>query len=123
MENNNQQFMGQSGQQYYGQPYQGQPYYGQQQGAPNSAKPDSNLVWGILTTLLCCLPFGVVSIFKASKVDSLWYAGRYQEAYDASKSAKNWALAAAISSLVAYIIYIIFYVVVIATATQGYYIY
>jgi hypothetical protein len=107
MENNNQQFVGQSGQQYYGQPYQGQPYYGQQQGTPNLAKPDSNLVWGILTTLLCCLPFGVVSIIKASKVDSLWYAGRYQEAYDAAKSAKNWALASIAGAVWLFIFYFV----------------
>lgn len=40
------------------------PAYGQ----PSQPKPDSNLVWGILTTILCCLPLGIVSIVKASKV-------------------------------------------------------
>ena len=39
-------------------------------------KPDSNLVWAILTTLICCLPFGVVAIVKACKVDSLWANGQ-----------------------------------------------
>ena len=98
--------------------YQGQSYYGQQQGAPNLAKPDSNLVWGIvaiLSTFFCgaflCLPFGVASIIKALKVDSLWSAGRYQEAYDAAKSAKKWALAGIILYVAAVIISIIIYIV------------
>ncbi|MBO7197759.1 MAG: CD225/dispanin family protein, partial [Tidjanibacter sp.] len=34
--------------------------------------PSSNLIWGILTTIFCCLPFGIVSIVFASRVDSLW---------------------------------------------------
>lgn len=38
----------------------------------NLQKPDNNLVWGILVTILCCLPFGIVSIIKASSVDNLW---------------------------------------------------
>lgn len=62
-------------------------------------KPDSNLVWGIMTTIFCCLPLGLISIIMASKVDSLWAAGRYQEAYDASKSAWRWALAAIFTAI------------------------
>ena len=52
-------------------PYQQRPYQ-QAYYQPNYAqgqrplKPDNNLVWAILCTLLCCLPFGIVSIVYAS---------------------------------------------------------
>lgn len=50
----------------------------------NRRKPDNCLVWAILTTVLCCLPFGIVSIVYASKVDSEWALGHYDEAEDAA---------------------------------------
>lgn len=70
-------------------------------------KPDSNLVWAILTTLICCLPFGVVAIVKACKVDGLWANGQYQEAVNASNEAKKWSIIAAVVALVGYAIYIL----------------
>ena len=81
----------------------------------NYQKPDNYLVWAILTTLLCCLPFGIVSIVKASKVDSLWASGYYDEAYQASKDAKKWAMIGAITGAVGGFLYIIF-VIVLAVA-------
>lgn len=62
----------------------------------NMYKPDSYLVWAILTTFLCCMPFGIVSIVYSTKVDSYWYAGQYSAAYDASHKAKVWAIASAV---------------------------
>ncbi len=63
---------------------QGNPY-----GPQMPQKPDNYLVWAILSTLLCCLPFGIVAIVKSSKVDSLWYAGNHAEAIQASNDAKK----------------------------------
>ena len=51
-------------------------------------KPDNWLVWAILSTVLCCLPLGVVSIIYATKVDNLWNAGQYAEAEKASGTAR-----------------------------------
>lgn len=53
-------------------------------------KPDNFLVWAILSTVLCCLPLGIVAIVYANKVDTFWYAERYEEAEDALKKAKLW---------------------------------
>lgn len=92
-----------------GQQYQNPQPNAQQAGIPYAPKPDSNLVWGVLATVLCCLPFGIISIIKATSVDSHWYAGRYEEAYEASKSAMNWAIAAAVSSLVGNVLCLVFY--------------
>ncbi len=103
---------GQPPQQPYGQqpypqyPYGQQPYpqqpYGQQ---PLEPKPDSNLVWGILSTVLCCLPFGVVSIVYAAKVDGLWRGGDVGGAREAADKAKNWAIASAVAGVVIAVIY------------------
>lgn len=82
------------------------------------AKPETNLVWAILSTLLCCLPFGIVSIVYATKVDTLWFAGRYHEAFEASKSAKNWALAGAITGLVAVVIYFVIVTVTVIAVVE-----
>ena len=70
-------------------------------------KPDNYLVWAILTTILCCLPFGIVSIVYATKVDNLYYAGQYEEAQEKAKSAKTWAIVAAGSGLLFLVLYMI----------------
>lgn len=100
------------GQQPYGQqPYGGQPYgqqpYGPQPpyGPQGPMPPNNNMVWAILTTLLCCLPFGIVAIVYASKVDNLWRNGFYDEAYNASQKAKTWSIASAVCAVVGGIIY------------------
>ena len=40
-----------------------------------TGQPDNNLVWGILVTVLCCLPLGIVSIVKATQVSGLVRSG------------------------------------------------
>ena len=89
----------------YGPPPYGQPPYGAPQGGFPVQQPDSNLVWGILCALLCCLPLGVVSIFYASKVSGLWVQGRYAEAQSAADSAKKWAIWGAVAGVIGLIIY------------------
>ena len=38
---------------------------------PGGAPPDNNLVWAILSTVLCCLPLGIVAIIKSTLVSVL----------------------------------------------------
>lgn len=83
-------------------------------GYSNEPAPSSNMVWAILSTILCCLPFGIVAIIYASKVDSMWAAGQFDAARDAARKAMNWSIAAAVSAVVVSVIYIIFWVVVFA---------
>ena len=64
-------------------------------GAPSGNKPSNHLVWGILTTLFCCLPFGIVSIVFAAQVDSKWARGDYAGAIDSSNKAKTFAIVSA----------------------------
>ena len=84
--------------------YQQQPSYGPQSQRP--AMPDTYLVWAILATLLCCMPFGIVSIVKASQVSTLYYQGNYAEARAASRAARNWAIASAVSSGAIVLVYV-----------------
>ena len=57
--------------------------------------PDNYLALAIISTIFCCLPFGVVSIVYAAQVESLYLQGRYEEAVDKSNKAFKWAIAAA----------------------------
>ncbi|HJT96023.1 MAG TPA: CD225/dispanin family protein [Mycobacterium sp.] len=75
------------------------------QGVPPTQQPDNYLVWAILVTVLCCLPFGIVSIINASKVSGLWAQGQYAEAQAAADNAKKWAIWGAIAGVVVGIIY------------------
>ncbi len=53
----------------------------------------------ILSTLFCCVPFGVVAIVYAAQVDGKVAAGDYAEAEDLSNKAKGWSTASALSAL------------------------
>ena len=90
------------------QPMQ-QPY------PPAGVKPPNYLVWSILTTIFCCLPLGVVSIIFAAQVDGKYTSGDYAGAMNASRMAKNFAIAAAIAGIVVIILYFILVGASIAT--------
>ena len=63
----------------------------QQPQSTHQAPPPNYLVWAIVTTILCCLPFGIVSIVYAAQVNSKWQMGDYEGAKLSSKNAKIWA--------------------------------
>ena len=79
--------------------------------------PDNNMVWAILSTVLCCLPLGIVAIVKASKVEQLWYQGFHAEAHKAADDAKKWSIYSAVSIGVLVVLYIL--VVLIIFGIQG----
>lgn len=64
-------------------------------------KSDNWLIWSTLSTLLCCLPFGIAGMVYASKVDSAWHAGRREEAKYAADKAKMFTLISLSLGLVA----------------------
>ncbi len=81
----------------------------------NMQKPDNNLVWAILATVLCCLPFGIVAIIKSTQVDSFWAAGRYDEAVQARK----WCWVSVIVSVVVVVLYFLLIAGVAGLAVVG----
>ncbi|MCH2490013.1 MAG: CD225/dispanin family protein [Flavobacteriales bacterium] len=81
---------------------------------PNqSPPPDNHLVWAILSTVLCCLPLGIVAIIKSSKVDQLWYQGHYDAARKAAADAKKWSIYSALSIALILVVYFAFIVLML----------
>jgi len=75
-----------------------------------------NYLWqSIVVTVLCCLPFGVVGIVYASKVDSLVAMGNYEAAYSASKTAKTWTMVGFFSWLGLALLYLLIFVGALAS--------
>ena len=69
-------------------------------------RPDSYLAFAIISTILCCLPAGIVSIVYSTKVNGLYDDGDYAGAERASKNAKTWAIVSAAVAVVVWIIYL-----------------
>ena len=67
---------------------------------PAGQAPNNYLVWSILVTLFCCLPFGIVAIVKSSQVNGLWAQGRYAEAQASADSARKWVIWSAVIAVV-----------------------
>src|SRR5829696_2585069 len=70
--------------------------------APQSSQPDvpNYLVPAILTTVFCCLPFGIVSIVYAAQVNGKVAAGDRAGALESSRNARMWALISFVTGLV-----------------------
>jgi len=90
----------------------GQPQFG-------AGKPDNLLVWSILTTIFCCLPFGIVAIVYSSKVDSLWASNDREGARKAAESAKTFCWVSAGCGLIVPIIYLIMMIAGVSMAGLG----
>jgi hypothetical protein len=85
------------------------PGYPPQQ--PAGQAPNNYLVWSILVTLFCCLPFGIVAIIKSTQVSGLWQSGQYAEAQAAADAAKKWVIWSVVGWVATVIIYGILYAV------------
>lgn len=77
----------------------GQPNYGQNYNQPNynQQKPLNwvpYLVLSIISTVCCCLPFGIVAIVFSAKINSAMAAGNIEEAQHAARNAKIWIIVA-----------------------------
>ncbi|TPV32482.1 CD225/dispanin family protein [Paucihalobacter ruber] len=69
-------------------------------------KPPSYLAIAIISTILCCLPAGIVSIVYATKVNDAYFNEDYEGAQRASNNAKTWAIVSIVVALAGLIIYI-----------------
>ncbi len=73
-------------------------------------RPKNWLVESILVTILCCLPFGIVGIVNAAKVNSLYDQGKYDESIRSSANAKRWTMI----GLIIGVVYLIFVIVMVS---------
>jgi hypothetical protein len=89
------------------------PNYGAPQPPYYGPPPENHLVWAILSTVLCCLPLGIVSIVKSNQVNTLWLQGFPMEARKAAEDAKKWAMWSAITTGILVLLYVIFIIVMI----------
>jgi hypothetical protein len=103
--------------------WQGQPpppgYPAPQPGWPPQREPDNYLVWAILVTVLCCLPFGIVSLVYSTRVSGQWAQGRYAEAQASADNAKKWAIIGAVVGVAAYVIGVILWFAMFAAIVSS----
>lgn len=86
---------------------------------PIYPKPYNWLVPSIIVTLLCCMPFGIVSIIYASRVNSLYAANDYMGAVKSASNAKKWVIIAAVLGIIATIIYLFVGVAALGTELES----
>jgi hypothetical protein len=82
---------------------------------PAPTPPPNYLVWGILATVLCCLPVGIVSIIFSTQVNSKWAAGDVAGANQASQ----WALWCAIGAAVLGVIIVVVFAAIAILSSIG----
>lgn len=73
-------------------------------------RPESYLVFAILTTCFCCLPLGVVGIVYAVQVESRYNVRDFAGAADASAKAKKFSIAALIAGCAVTLIYALIFI-------------
>lgn len=77
---------------------------------PDRYPPKNHLVEAILVTIFCCLPFGIVGIINAARVENAFYSGDETEAERLSGQALKWVKIAFFTGIAAVVIYLIFVV-------------
>lgn len=82
-------------------------------------RPSSYLALAIISTILCCLPLGIVSIIYATKVNSAYEDGNYEQALSASKNAKTWGLVSVGIALLGWILYLLIFGAAFLAAMSG----
>ena len=83
-----------------GQPYQQQPQYAGQQPANAEPCPPTNLAWAVISTVLCCLPAGIVAIIYALKVTNKYREGDIEGAKRASETGAWWCIASIVLGII-----------------------
>lgn len=85
----------------------------------NGAAIPSHLVGAIISTLCCCLPFGIPAIIFASQVNSKAAAGDLEGARRASKAALTWMLVSIGVGIVVQFIALLINLIPVVAAAAG----
>ena len=107
------------GQQNQNYNQQNQGYYQQNNFNGMPQKPVNwvpYLILSIISTLCCCLPFGVVGIVFSAKINSAMLAGNLEEAQNNAKMARIWIIVSFAIGLLTWLIYM---VLIVTGAVSG----
>lgn len=107
------------GQQNQNYNQQNQGYYQQNNFNGMPQKPVNwvpYLILSIISTLCCCLPFGVVGIVFSAKINSAMLAGNLEEAQNNAKMARIWII---VSFAIGILTWLIYMVLIVTGAVSG----
>ena len=76
-----------------------------------SLPPKNYLAESILATIFCCLPFGIIGIINAARVENAFYSGDETEAERLSRQALKWVKIAFFTGIASVVIYLVCLVV------------
>lgn len=79
------------------------------------------LILSIISTLCCCLPFGVVGIVFSAKINSAMLAGNLEEAQNNAKMARVWIIVSFAIGLLTWLIYMVLIVTGAVSGSAYYY--
>ena len=79
------------------------------------------LILSIISTLCCCLPFGVVGIVFSAKINSAMMAGNFEEAQNNAKMARIWIIVSFAIGLLTWLIYMVLIVTGAVSGSAYYY--
>ena len=79
------------------------------------------LILSIISTLCCCLPFGVVGIVFSAKINSAMMAGNLEEAQNNAKMARIWIIVSFAIGLLTWLIYMVLIVTGAVSGSAYYY--
>ena len=79
------------------------------------------LILSIISTLCCCLPFGVVGIVFSAKINSAMLAGNLEEAQNNAKMARIWIIVSVAIGLLTWLIYMVLIVTGAVSGSAYYY--
>ena len=101
------------------------PNYGQQNHLNGMPQKPVNwvpyLILSIISTLCCCLPFGVVGIVFSAKINSAMLAGNLEEAQNNAKMARIWIIVSFAIGLLTWLIYMALIVTGAVSGSAYYY--
>lgn len=112
------------GQQNQNYNQQNQGYYQQNNFNGMPQKPVNwvpYLILSIISTLCCCLPFGVVGIVFSAKINSAMLAGNLEEAQNNAKMARTWIIVSFAIGLLTWLIYMVLIVTGAVSGSAYYY--
>ncbi|MBL7500717.1 CD225/dispanin family protein [Frankia sp. CNm7] len=89
-------------------------------GPPPGGAPIPNYLWqSIVTTVLCCLPAGIVALVYSTRVQPKQQMGDIQGALEASKKAKTWCIVSVSAAGAILLLYVVIWVIILGAIASS----